>query len=200
MPLGGPAARLHADIASSNICAPAKRVLQGGIEEQLGQGSRLCIVCRWYLVPMVYFEVLPNRSLTARSATVFYLSIVVPPLAIASLFAMAGFWPILTVAGVEVAILGAALWWTMRKTKTRELIEIDERNVLIRKCYPDRDEKHEFSRHWTQVSLVRSESRHWPSRLVLRSKGRSVEIGSFLTDRERDGLKQRLAEVIASGK
>ena len=112
---------------------------------------------------------------------------------------MVGFWPILTAAGIEVAVLGAALWWTMRKTRTRELIRIDERNVLVRKCHPDRNEEHEFSRYWTRVSLVRPRSAHWPSRLLLRSKGRSVEIGSFLTDSERDGLRRRLAEVITAG-
>ena len=66
---------------------------------------------------MIFFELVPNRSLTLRSAAVFYLSIVVVTFAIAILFAMAGFWPILTVAGIEMAALGAALWWTMRKTK-----------------------------------------------------------------------------------
>jgi len=113
---------------------------------------------------------------------------------------MAGFWPILTVAGIEVVVLGAALWWTMRKTKTRELIRIDERNVVIRKIHPDSDEQHEFSRYWTQVKLVRPTATNWPSRLVLRSKGRSVEIGSFLTNSERDGLERRLSEVISAGK
>lgn len=148
---------------------------------------------------MIYFELVPNRSLTVRSAAVFYLSIVVTPLVVAVLFAMAGFWPILTVAGIEVVALGAALWWTMRKTKTRELIQIDERNVLVRKSQPGRDEEHEFSRYWTQVRLVRPASALWPSRLLLRSKGSSVEIGSFLTNNERDGLERRLSEVIASG-
>ena len=149
---------------------------------------------------MTYFEIVPNRSLTVRSATVFYVLIVATPLAIATLFAMAGFWPILTVAGIEVAVLGAALWWTMRKTKTRELIEIDERRVVVRKIHPDADEEHEFARYWTQVRLVRPEATNWPSRLMLRSKGRSVEIGSFLTNSERDGLERRLSAVISAGK
>jgi len=149
---------------------------------------------------LTYFELVPNRSLTVRSAAVFYLSIVAITLAIAVFFAMAGFWPILTVAGIEMAVLGAALWWTMRKTRARELIRVDERNVVIRKFRPDRDEEYEFSRYWTQVRLEQRGSPHWPTRLTLRSKGRSVEIGSFLTDGERDGLKRRLAEVIAPEK
>ncbi len=149
---------------------------------------------------MIYFEVVPNRSLTVRSAAVVYLSIVFTPLIVATLFAVAGFWPILTVAGVEAMALGAGLWWTLRKTRTRELIQIDERHVLVHKSHPGRDEQHEFSRYWTQVSLIHPAATNWPSRLVLRSKGRTVEIGAFLTNRERDRLGRRLAEVLASGK
>lgn len=149
---------------------------------------------------MIFFELVPNRSLTVRSAAVFYLSIVAVTLAIAILFAMAGFWPILTVAGIEMAALGVALWWTMRKTRAREFIRVDERNVLVRKTYPDRDEEYEFSRYWTQVRLEQPGSPHWPTRLTLRSKGRSIQIGSFLTNDERDGLRRRLAQVIASEK
>lgn len=84
---------------------------------------------------MIYFEVVPNRSLTVRSAAVVYLSIVFTPLIVATLFAVAGFWPILTVAGVEAVALGAALWWTLRKTKTRELIRIDGYRVLVRTSF-----------------------------------------------------------------
>ena len=149
---------------------------------------------------MTCFEIVPNRSLTVRSAAAFYLSIVIAPLTVAIYFAMAGFWPILTIAGIEVLILGAALWWTLRKTTARELVAIDERNVLIRKRSPGHDEEHEFSRYWTQVRLIKPASKLWPNRLLLRSKGRSVEIGAFLTNRERRQLGRRLAEVIATGK
>jgi len=149
---------------------------------------------------MTYFEIVPNRSLTVRSATAFYLSIVVVPLTVAIFFAIAGFWPILTIAGIEAIVLGTALWWTLRKTTTRELIEIDERNVRIRKSGPGHNEEHEFSRYWTQVRLIKPASKLWPNRLLLRSKGRSVEIGAFLTNSERHQLKRRLSEVIAAGK
>ena len=147
---------------------------------------------------MVFFELVPNHSLTARSAVLFYLSIVAMPLVIASAFTMAGFWPILPFAGLEVAALGVALYWSMRKTRVRELIRVDERNVLIRTHRPGKNREYEFLRYWTQIKLVRPKATYWPSRLILRSKGRSVEIGSFLTDDERDDLKRRLSEVIES--
>ena len=147
---------------------------------------------------MVFFELVPNRSLTTRSATLFYLSIVAMPLVLASVFTLAGFWPILPFTGLEVAALGGALYWSIRKTRVRELIRVDERCVLIRKQQPGRNEDLELSRYWTYVRLVRPEAKHWPSRLLLGSKGRSIEIGSFLTNDERCGLKDRLSAVIES--
>lgn len=147
---------------------------------------------------MVFFELVPNHSLTTRSAVLFYLSIVAMPLVIASAFTIAGFWPILPFAGLEVALLGCALYWSMRKTRAREFVRVDERCVLIRKHEAGRDVELEFSRYWTQVRLVRPKATLRPSRLLLKSKGRSVEIGSFLTNDERDGLKHRLSEVIES--
>ena len=147
---------------------------------------------------MVCFELVPNRSLTARSATLSYLSIVAMPLVIASAFTVAGYWPILSFAGLEVAALGAGLYWSMRKTRVCELVRVGERCVQILKFQPGQDEKLEFSRYWTQVRLIRPQATHWPSRLLLGSKGRNIEIGSFLTDDERDGLKRRLSEVIES--
>jgi uncharacterized membrane protein len=37
---------------------------------------------------------------------------------------------------------------------------------------------------------------HWPSRLLLGAHGRTVEVGAFLTEDERLGLRQRLSELL----
>ena len=113
-------------------------------------------------------------------------------------FAAAGYWPILPFAGLELLALGAALYWSMRQGRNRELIRVDDRLVTVQRYPGGEQDEIEFARHWTRVELVPAGSRHWPSRLMLRSRGRSVEIGSFLTDSERLGLKKRLAEVIGS--
>lgn len=142
------------------------------------------------------FELRPNCSLTPRSAAVFYLGIVTVSLIIAGGFAAAGYWPILPFAGLELVALGAALRWSMRQGLARELICVDERHVRVRKTAVAGKREYEFARPWTQVELRTAAVPCWPSRLLLRSMGRSVEVGSFLTESERRGLRRRLAEVI----
>ncbi len=145
---------------------------------------------------MHLFELRPNCSLTRRTATIFFLCIATVSLGIAGSFAAAGYWPILPFAGLELAALGAALWFSMRQGRMRELIRVDESNVTVRKSHGDQVHEYEFQRPWTRVHLQRSSAGNWPSRLSLRSMGRSVVVGAFLTDEERDGLRHRLTEVI----
>jgi len=142
------------------------------------------------------FELSPNCSLSARSATFFFGSIFAVSMAVAIGFASAGFWPVLLAASLELAGLGAALWWSRRQGERRELILIGERNVIVRKIRAGQATEIEFRRPWTHVVLEPAAARNWPNRLILRSMGRSVEVGCFLTDCERKSLKKRLTGVL----
>jgi uncharacterized membrane protein len=126
----------------------------------------------------------------------FYLGIVAVSLTVAVGFAIAGYWPILPFAGLELLGLGAALRWSLQQGRRRELIRVDGSRVLVSKT-GDRDAReYEFARPWTRVELVEAPTATWPRRLLLRSQGRAIEVGGFLTDSERESLGQRLAEII----
>jgi uncharacterized membrane protein len=143
-------------------------------------------------------ELSPNCSLTSRSATLFYLSVSALALPVAVAFAAAGMWPILPFAGLELLGLGAALVLSLRRGRIRELIRIDERDVVVARTNGRRRVEVRFTRAWTRVQLRRPAYRTWPSRLLLGSMGRTVEVGSFLTEPERRSLKLRLVELIRS--
>lgn len=142
------------------------------------------------------FELSPNCSLTKASALVFYLGIVTVSMTVAVGFALAGYWPILPFAGLELLALGVALRWSLREGQRRELIQVDESHVLVSKTGRKGEHEFEFARPWTRVELIKARTATWPRRLVLRSKGRAVEVGGFLTDSERASLGERLAEII----
>jgi uncharacterized membrane protein len=148
------------------------------------------------------FELRPNSSLTPRAAAFFYGSLAVLVLGVALGCAALGLWPILPFAGLELAVLYWAVKWVLHRAEAREYIRVDEASVLIEKCARGRRgvasrNAYAFARRWTRLELCPGVPAHWPSRLVLSSQGRSVEIGAFLTDSERLGLKDRLAEVLA---
>jgi uncharacterized membrane protein len=142
------------------------------------------------------FELRPNCSLTSRSALLFYLSIVAVCLPIAVLAALAGFWPVLPFAGLELAGIAAALALSLRRGRRRELIRVDERDVTVARSDGDRQVQYRFPRPWTRVQLSVASVPAWPSRLLVGSMGRTVEVGDFLTESERRRLGARLAEII----
>jgi hypothetical protein len=54
-------------------------------------------------------------------------------------------------------------------------------------------------RPWTRVEWRTAGNGLWPGRLWLRAGTRAVEIGAFLTEGERRGLRDRLRQVIPGG-
>lgn len=88
------------------------------------------------------------------SALVFYLGIGAVSLSVAVGFAIAGYWPILPFAGLELLALGAALRWSLLQGQRRELISVEESRVLVRKTGRKRQYDFEFVRPWTRVELV----------------------------------------------
>jgi uncharacterized membrane protein len=141
-------------------------------------------------------ELAPHCSLTVQGAWVFFGLICFVSFGIAGLMALRGFWPVVPFAGLEMALLGWALKVSMDRRHHRETITISVSDVRVE----SRDHRHfvevVFPRHWAQVKLRSPSSRLHPSRLLIESRGRQFEVGSFLTEEERNGLAVRLRRLI----
>jgi uncharacterized membrane protein len=153
------------------------------------------------------FELRPNSSLSPRAALWFYGSLVTVSMGIAIGCAMAGAWLVLPFAGLELAVLWFVVSLVYRRTAAREFIRVDEREVVVEKRLASTAEvptgrlldSWRFPRPWTRIELCAARVAHWPTRLVFSARGESVEVGAFLTDGERRGLKKRLAEILGAG-
>jgi uncharacterized membrane protein len=141
-------------------------------------------------------EIVPNCSLSTRGALVFFGWVCATSFGVAGFMALRGYWPILPFAGLEMVLLGWALYRSMERRFHRETITVSEDDVRIEQ----RDRAHYvevvFPRHWARVKLRRPHSRLHPSCLTIESHGRRCEVGSFLTEQERRGLAQRLTRLI----
>jgi uncharacterized membrane protein len=115
-------------------------------------------------------------------------------LGVASLFAWAGFWPVLPFAGLEIGLLTYALWWTSARARQMEVVDVGEQHVAVEKGARHPEQRWSFSRSWARVSLVGPAVKQHPSRLFIGSHGQRVRVGDFLTENER----QRLASDIRS--
>lgn len=136
-------------------------------------------------------ELVPNCSLTPRGAIAFFLSLCVVSFAVAGYFAARGLWPILPFAGLEMGLLGFALWLSLRRRHhVQSILVTDERiEVVTHGAGP----AHRFTalRHWTRVRWLDPDSGR-RGRLVLESQGQRCEIGALLSDEERRGIYLRL--------
>ena len=111
-------------------------------------------------------------------------------------FALHGYWPVLPFAGIEVIVLGIAFYLCLLRSQVREVISVNADVVTVEKGRHRAQEHWECPRAWARISLQRSPLTWYPSRLVITFQGRQVEIGKFLTERERCELAEELEYTI----
>lgn len=134
------------------------------------------------------FVVTPNCSMTWRENKIFVASLTLVSFSIASGFALQGLWLILPFAGLEMMMLTGILYWSSLRVTRCEIISIDADNVNVEVGRKKMRHLHSFQRAWTRVEVHPPGRPHWQSRLVMRSKGKQLEIGAWLNDEERKSL------------
>jgi uncharacterized membrane protein len=122
-----------------------------------------------------------NNSLSAAGRRLVLGSLVLISLVISLAFAFYGAWLILPFAGAEMFVVYFAFRYMARHAGDFESISIDGERVLIERWETGKVSRYEFNRYWAQVVLQRAAR----DTLALRSHGRQVEFGRYLTDEQR---------------
>ena len=143
-----------------------------------------------------HWVIRPNQSLSWRGAVRIYTVIALCCLGTGLAFALHGYWPVLPFAGIEVIVLGIAFYLCLLRSQVREVISVNADVVTVEKGRHRAQEHWECPRAWARISLQRSPLTWYPSRLVITFQGRQVEIGKFLTERERCELAEELEYTI----
>ena len=136
----------------------------------------------------------PNRSLTWEQTKIVYFCIASYSLAIAGVFAVMGFWPVLPFAGGEVAVLGVAFYVNALAGTSVQVVTVGGDIVKVEKERPGPRCEWRFHRAWARVDIDWSSGAR-SSRLVVRSHGNEVILGEFLTEAERAQLAATLVDV-----
>lgn len=132
-----------------------------------------------------------NRSLSdAEFRRAFWLVAFVS-LAVASAWAAMGAWLVLPFAGLEVGALYIAFRSWTRQADDYERVIIHGDRLLVERQTMGRVRRFDANRHWTQV-VVRNGVRG--RRVALRSHGREIEVGTFLSERARMAAVRLLRE------
>jgi uncharacterized membrane protein len=141
-------------------------------------------------------ELAPNCSLTVAGAKLFFGGTCLFSLAFAMIFAVLGFWPVVPFWALEMLALGLALNASMQRRRCTQTVTITESQISLVTRTRRGEAKQEFARHWAKVRLRSSRIRAYPSRLMIESRGRAFEVGSFLTEEERCRLAKRLRNLV----
>ncbi len=142
------------------------------------------------------FLIRPNCSLSWRGVVRLYIVMVAVSFSIAIAFALKGAWLILPFAGLEMLVLGAALYVVVRRGSRWQTVSIEGDQVEVVEHDSTNARQQVFQRAWAQVKLEQARIRGYPSRLIIRSHGRAVEIGGYLTDTEKEHLALELRQAM----
>ena len=145
------------------------------------------------------FVIRHNRSLSWRGNQVFFLTLFCVSFIIAAAFAWMGLWVILPFAGFEMLCLGAALYCCAHRLSRRETVVVDENEVRVSSGHEKPERSCTFPRAWATVVLSPPPTRCAARQLWIRSHGRQVEIGSFLSDADKGDLARALNRAIGGG-
>ena len=147
----------------------------------------------------IYFskELRPRRSplpQTVRCLVIVSIGLV---FLIGLIFVYIGAWPVFGFLGLELITLNALVFYHYHQGFIVEHIVITENNLSVVRTAPF-GQKHTwtFKRHWLLVNLQDNDSKR--SHLELRSHGRAILIGSFLTPGERINLATWLRDALSS--
>jgi uncharacterized membrane protein len=133
----------------------------------------------------------PHASLSPRGFFLLMAFIGVISFCAGVAFVIAGAWPVFAFFGLDIVLVYLAFKLNYRDAQRYETLELTDTTLTVERVAPSgRRERWRFQPYWLQVELEDSPSPD--SSLTLRSHGRIVEIGSFLTAEEKVDLANAL--------
>lgn len=145
----------------------------------------------------VFFDAIltPHRSLSQTGFAIIMGVLAGVTLAVGTAFFLMGAWPVIGIAGLEIACVYLMIRHSYRTGESSERIVLtDERLELTRTDHRGRIARASLPTAWLTVQLqkpVRPESQ-----LLLSSHGVTISIGSFLAPFEREQLEVALKDAL----
>jgi uncharacterized membrane protein len=134
----------------------------------------------------VYFAAAlkPNRSLSKTGFRLLMIFTAFLTFGIGTAFFILSAWPVIGFCGLEFILLYIAFRLNYRAGRATERICLTEKELEVTRISPyGKTQQWRFEPTWLQVLIDNPPQHH--SKLRLRSHGRSLVIGSFLTPEER---------------
>lgn len=145
----------------------------------------------------VFFDatLTPHRSLSPRGFVILMAVICAISFVAGLVFFLAGAWPVVGFLGLDVLLIFVAFRINYRHGRMFETLKLTRQDLIVRRVdHWGKESRWRFQSTWLQV-LIDEPPEHG-SQLTLRSHGRSVTIGAFLTPDERLELAKALRRAL----
>lgn len=138
---------------------------------------------------------LPHRSLGRKGFIVLMIFVSVVSFMTGMAFFMLGAWPVLGFFGLDVLLIFAAFRLNYRAARLYETVELTEEELRVTRVYPSgKAHSWSFNPYWVQLDL--EEQDNSSHRLSVRSHGRVLLFGKFLSDDEKRGFADALGNAL----
>ena len=137
-----------------------------------------------------------NFSLDAGGLVSLLLALAVVSLCLAVLLALQGYWPVLLIAVVQLALVAWILVGAWQRAWVSDVIDICADRITVTQQRHKRKRQIELDTAWAVIELKQPEIAWYRPRVQLRSGSQVVELGSFLTSEEKRQLAQYLKNTI----
>ena len=140
-------------------------------------------------------ELRPHRSLGPRGFLLLMIGVCSISFAAGIGFYLAGAWPVVGFLGADVLLIYMAFRINYRRGRLRETLHLTREKLTVRRIdHHGRALSWQFEPTWLQILSDKGAVDRQP--LVLRSHGRSLAIGAFLTAEERSELAEALKQAL----
>lgn len=143
--------------------------------------------------------VYPHRSLSRRGFLALMAAICACSVAVGMAFFLMGAWPVVGFLGLDVLIVYVAFRLNFRAARAYETLRLTRERLEVTKIDPrGRRRQAEMEPTWLAVDMDDPPNRR--SKLILRSRGRTLEIGTFLTPSEKLDLARTLRRALEAAR
>ncbi len=148
--------------------------------------------------PVVFDAVLsPHRSLSPQGFLVLMAAVCAVSFTGGLFFFLAGAWPVVGFLGLDVLLIYFAFKINYRRGRAYETLQLTPKRLQVERVSPKgKVARWSFQPAWLQILMDDPPAHH--SQLTLRSHGRSLVVGAFLTPDERLDLAKSLRNALSN--
>ena len=137
-----------------------------------------------------------NFSLGAGGLVNLLLALTAVTLGLAGLLAWQGFWPVLPIAVIQLALVIWILIRAWERCWVSELVVVGPEWIEVVRQRHKRKSHYALEAAWAVVEQERPEVAWYGPRVILRSRGKRIELGKFLTTDEKTLLADSVRRAV----